>query len=239
MWHQVTGCYLLTFLFVVTVADARAQCEYDVCGYWYSENYNSGVPVEYMSIDMVDGQMVCTKILGDAFVPTGHVTWQGIPTSCTFGGEIFVTSAFGGAITSIPCTVDIYSEDQIQVSGTGIGVVEFHRSNTGHLDFIGVDYSNFPVSCITCDHFFPNVFTPNGDGVNDLFEPICPGDSHLFNIRDRWGVLVYEANEPRPTWDGRGIKGWLPCPPGTYFWSMLLEKDRTGKVRHGMVQLMR
>jgi len=225
-------------VFILITTCAQAQCEYNVCGYWYSETYNSGVPVEYLSIDMVDGKMVCTKVLGDAYVPTGHVTWQGVPTSCTFTGQIFGSSGLGGAISSVPCTVEILSDDHIEVT-SAMAPLQFYRSNTGHLDFIGVDYSNFPVSCISCDSYFPNVFTPNGDGVNDLLKPICPGASHLFSIRDRWGTVVYETIDPRPIWDGRGGKGWSKCPPGVYFWSMLLESDRTGKVLHGTVHLLR
>jgi len=209
-----------------------AQCEHDVCGYWYSESYGSGVPVEYFAIDYIGGQMVCTKVLGDAAVPTGHITWQGAPTSCVFSGELVLGN--GQSFSSIPCTVSVLSTDEIFVTPYNL---QFHRSNTGHLDFVGVDYSPFPVSCIECRSPFPNVFTPNADGVNDLLEPICGGRSARFAIVDRWGVTVFETDVEKPSWDGRN--GWSPCPEGVYFWSMIALDDRTGAIRNGMVQLLR
>lgn len=214
--------------------DTLGQCAFDLCGYWYSENYNSGVPVEYVSIDMVGDQLICTKVLGDPFVPTGNITWQGTPTSCNFSGEVFATSGFGQPIVPVPGTINIISEDHIVVAPFNL---IFFRSNTGHLDSEGIDYSAFPVSCIECLSPFPNVFTPNADGVNDLLETICGIKSALFAVQDRWGRTVFESMDPDPTWDGR--KEWTPCAEGTYFWSMIDAKDRTGRIRHGTVQLLR
>lgn len=213
----------------------KAQCELDVCGYWYSEDYHAGVPVEYFSIDMVGELMVCTKVLGDPYVPTGHVTWQGVPSSCEFAGVIFATSGIGQPISSISCTIWIISDDHIRV--TGPFNLNYYRSNPGHLDHEGIDYSNFPVSCIECSSYFPNVFTPNDDGRNDLLEQMCGGRSHLFSIHDRWGKLVFETSDPDPVWDGR--RGWDPCPEGVYFWSMIEADHRTGDIARGVVQLIR
>lgn len=210
------------------------QCEFDVCGYWYCENYNSGVPVEYLAIDMVGDQLVCTKVLGDAYVPTGHVTWQGVPSTCSFQGQVFGTMGIGQPIVPLPGNINILSADHITVSTFQL---HFYRSSVDHLDYVGVDYAPFPVSCIECRSPFPNVFTPNADGVNDLLEPSCGGRSARFAIVDRWGVTVFESSDEKPMWDGRN--GWSPCPEGVYFWSMIALDDRTGGIRHGYVQLLR
>lgn len=59
--------------------------------------------------------------------------------------------------------------------------------------------------------YFPNAFSPNNDGVNDIFYPIAELGSvtkiHQFHIFDRWGTAVYSgndfaANDPRHGWDG-------------------------------------
>ncbi len=56
---------------------------------------------------------------------------------------------------------------------------------------------------------FPNVFTPNNDGVNDYFDLKA---NNLLSLRvkiyNRWGVLVFEDNSLHPKWDGRskGLK---------------------------------
>lgn len=51
----------------------------------------------------------------------------------------------------------------------------------------------------------PNVFTPNGDGINDLFIPIQPYryvDSIELKIFNRWGEIVFETNDPDIKWSG-------------------------------------
>jgi len=53
-----------------------------------------------------------------------------------------------------------------------------------------------------------NVFTPNGDGNNDVFEIVDPalaGTFKKFNIQvwDRWGLKVFESNQPLNSWDGK------------------------------------
>ena len=149
---------------VLVASSLYAQCEFDVCGYWYSESYNSGVPVEYLSIDLVGDLLVCTKVLGDPYVPTGNVTWQGVPTGCTFSGEVFAVSGFGQTPTPISCMIQILSDDHIELTVSSIPQLTFYRTNTGYMESQGVDYSPFSVSCIECLSAFPNVFTPNADG---------------------------------------------------------------------------
>ena len=60
---------------------------------------------------------------------------------------------------------------------------------------------------INCnDIFFPNAFTPNGDGVNDGFGPIGNvnfiSDYSLY-IFNRWGQLVFSSSNPRERWTGK------------------------------------
>ncbi len=65
--------------------------------------------------------------------------------------------------------------------------------------------------------FIPNVFTPNGDGKNDVFEVIARGvkDYHL-QIFNRWGDIVFETTDPDDVWTG-GKNGYY-VPDGTYIW---------------------
>ncbi|MBL4586047.1 MAG: gliding motility-associated C-terminal domain-containing protein [Flavobacteriales bacterium] len=63
----------------------------------------------------------------------------------------------------------------------------------------------------------PNVFTPNNDGFNDVFD-IRTSDVGEFNmeIYNRWGNMVYENTSPLISWDGRNMAG-VQMPGGTYF----------------------
>jgi len=90
---------------------------------------------------------------------------------------------------------------------------------------------------------FPNAFTPNGDGANDVFRPIFPCEVIFSNLKvySRWGALVFETNEPLTGWDGR-ING-LDAPSDEYVWWVEYEGIRSGKqlrfVEKGGVTLLR
>lgn len=53
--------------------------------------------------------------------------------------------------------------------------------------------------------FVPNSFTPNSDGLNDVFMPVSQGeiDSYEFTIYDRWNGIVFYTNDINQGWDGR------------------------------------
>ena len=55
--------------------------------------------------------------------------------------------------------------------------------------------------------FVPNSFTPNSDGLNDVFMPVWQGeiDSYQFTIFDRWNGIVFYTNDINKGWDG-GMK---------------------------------
>lgn len=63
----------------------------------------------------------------------------------------------------------------------------------------------------------PNVFTPNGDGVNDEFRVLYRSirEYHI-EVYNRWGKLVYRSNDPSKGWDGT-INN-RPAAEGAYFY---------------------
>ena len=63
----------------------------------------------------------------------------------------------------------------------------------------------------------PNVFSPNGDNINDYFKVATNGlTSFSIKIFSRSGILVYEAESPTIVWDGRNMSG-QELPPDTYY----------------------
>ncbi len=49
----------------------------------------------------------------------------------------------------------------------------------------------------------PNAFSPDGDGINDLFGAISEGvEDYDLNIYNRWGEIVYHSNDINESWDG-------------------------------------
>jgi gliding motility-associated-like protein len=73
----------------------------------------------------------------------------------------------------------------------------------------------------------PNVFTPNNDGVNDLFIPVAYDCLSLldFKIYNRWGQLIYSSTS-KIEWNGRA-ENREKVSEGTYFW-IIQHMDRDG-----------
>lgn len=66
----------------------------------------------------------------------------------------------------------------------------------------------------------PNIFTPNGDGVNDEF--YFPANAiQEFNsvVYNRWGNIVFEFTSISDTWNGLNFKNDNPCTDGMYFYT--------------------
>ena len=83
----------------------------------------------------------------------------------------------------------------------------------------------------------PNVYTPNGDGINDFFEfgNLDRCENYLLRVFNRWGVEVYQSNQvPGERWDGRSFSGQA-LNTGVYFF--VLEGD--GVDYRGAVTLIR
>jgi gliding motility-associated-like protein len=77
--------------------------------------------------------------------------------------------------------------------------------------------------------FFPNIITPNADGLNDTFRPDFACEPKL-RVYSRWGQLVYSADKYRNDWDAAGLAA------GIYYY--LLENPVGGRVK-GLVEVQK
>ncbi len=81
------------------------------------------------------------------------------------------------------------------------------------------------------DLVFPNIFTPNGDGINDVFGPITDrilGPCSQIQIFNRFGERVHFGDRYNLQWDGRTTAG-EKAVPGTYFYIFTINGvERTG-----------
>jgi gliding motility-associated-like protein len=95
-----------------------------------------------------------------------------------------------------------------------------------------LDVESEPSNVVCADNCekisFPNVFSPNGDGVNDTFEPMnCPAfvKNIDYEIYNRQGLLVASGSGQNLSWNGVGTNG-NSLSAGTYFYQVKVEFNR-------------
>lgn len=87
--------------------------------------------------------------------------------------------------------------------------------------------------------FIPNIFTPNGDGFNDVFSPnVINIDRWKCFIYNRWGQKVYELNNNVVSWNGKTISE-NNVPDGTYYYvfTAFIENEKISE--KGFITLLR
>ncbi|HQV51466.1 MAG: gliding motility-associated C-terminal domain-containing protein [Flavobacteriales bacterium] len=85
----------------------------------------------------------------------------------------------------------------------------------------------------------PNVFTPNGDGKNDLYAPMDQEYPWAMKVYDRWGQLVFDSKGRKAGWSGRNSAG-EQCSDGVYYYRVIMFDECNGSnVRTGHLSLLR
>jgi gliding motility-associated-like protein/uncharacterized repeat protein (TIGR01451 family) len=114
----------------------------------------------------------------------------------------------------------------------------------GNEDDGNIDNNSSTTITYPNDFFIPEGFSPNGDGINDLYviRGILYFPANSFVIFNRWGNTVFEASPYKNTWDGRSDRGLRvggddELPTGTYFY--LLDLGNGSDIIKGTIYLNR
>ncbi|TAE51360.1 MAG: gliding motility-associated C-terminal domain-containing protein [Cytophagales bacterium] len=99
------------------------------------------------------------------------------------------------------------------------------------------------INIADCNNIYiPDGFSPNGDGINDLFV-IVGADKFDIELRiyDRWGNLIFQDAHYKNTWDGRVNVGLYNqnaegVPNGTYFYVVDLRDGSKPRGRYLTIQ---
>lgn len=141
------------------------------------------------------------------------------------------------------------TDKDFYITEPGVYTARISDPGCTYIDTIVVEAAN----CDECKVFVPNAFTPNGDGKNDVFQvfaeqpPIssersCEFREFRINIFDRWGQKVFEADDPRVTWNG-DCRGSTDCASGVYTYnieySFFLLRESTTLSKRGTITLVR
>ena len=71
--------------------------------------------------------------------------------------------------------------------------------------------------CLESSAYIPNSFTPNNDGINELWFPVFTNATEDRTIIvNRWGDVVFESEDLEPKWIGNMLKGDYYAPDGVY-----------------------
>ena len=95
-------------------------------------------------------------------------------------------------------------------------------------DLKGNESNKSVIVCIDSCNFYeiPNVFTPNGDNINDRLIAKTTGLVTKINFKlfNRNGLLIFQTEDPRINWDGT-YKGKI-VSPGVYFYQCDVSENR-------------
>lgn len=130
---------------------------------------------------------------------------------------------------------------------------DFPTDDAGSYEIILTAFS--PEGCIderikyvyvTLDYtiYVPNAFTPDGNGVNEIFKPVLEGfdeDDYTLYIFNRWGELVFESHDMNVGWDGKYSQLKENVQDGVFTWKIEagIEHSSDSKIFVGHVSILK
>jgi gliding motility-associated-like protein/uncharacterized repeat protein (TIGR01451 family) len=191
-------------------------------------------PYEYMIKVTNQGPGRATNIVVSDVLPDGLI-WKG---ASIYDSGTVNYNAESNAITWKMDSLATSKSSEIRFTTESVNPGEVANTATvsaSETDTDLSDNSSTDKKTIT-DLSIPNVFTPNGDGVNDQFEirNLNIYKENKISIINRWGNAVFEMKDYNNLWDGNGLD------EGTYFY-VLEVKNATGKGKafKGYITLLR
>jgi gliding motility-associated-like protein len=195
---------------------------------------------------------------GCTFTTTTPITVYQQPTidSLTPYNQFLEICEGDSVVSSYSVVYDIPGYNEWTFGGQSLQIENFvHTWNSpGMFVITVVHYSNGCISnqqqtsitveeCPQSIFYIPNTFTPNGDGNNNIWQPVFTSgiDPYNFVVRifNRWGETVWESNNPNIGWDGTYMNE--TCSIGIYQFSIIFKDLKSGKkqVTQGHINLLR
>jgi|GEM_PF-1634271 len=108
---------------------------------------------------------------------------------------------------------DLSTDTFLLAKFPGIYWVEGLLNQCTYRDSIEIKYKK-----CDCETIIANAFSPNGDGMNELFAPVmeCVPINYQMSVFNRYGQPVFESRDYLKGWDGK--KNGQPLPVGTYYY---------------------
>ncbi|MFM2227593.1 MAG: hypothetical protein RL664_936 [Bacteroidota bacterium] len=188
----------------------------DLCGLWISEDV-------FVDVIPVDAQFTADNVSGYTY----NFDFIDTPPCLNCNYEWVFP---GGQVVTTP---------SVNYTFDGFGETTIYLNVTNH---IGCTASNSYTISFPPMTFIPNSFTPNNDGLNDVFmieaSSVLSFEIQIFN---RWGELVYHSTDIHDAWvgDHRGSNETY-CPNGTYSYIAKIDGyNGEAEVLKGTITLVR
>ena len=157
-------------------------------------------------------------------------TFMANPTDDTGWSSYFEWRIYHGNDT-VPYIIRYEENTDLEFNQSGLHRIVLHAKFTKGGETIEADNEDSPFSLTISESFLqmPNAFSPNGDGINDIYkakdgyQSLTEFHAYIYN---RWGQKLYEWNDPAGGWDGT-YKG-KPVKDGVYF-CLVKAKGADGK----------
>ncbi len=187
--------------------------------------------ISYMYLDDVSFYETYAPVANDTTVCYGEETNLGFDENVS---QVTYTWQPTAGLSCVNCP-----NPKVTVTNTTTYTLTTKFCNTISTDSVKVTMKYCPNKNI------PNVFSPNYDGVNDVWQAVIPkGSTNInCNIYNRWGLNVYSLNAQPPItnaiWDGHTTSG-QECSEGIYFYTLTFN-DSEGTLQQfkGSVSLFR
>lgn len=192
-----------------------------------------------VEVTFTDGQgCIATDVITvfNDVIPVASFT--ATPPSPVHPGDLIsftsTSTIFTGSITSTSWSFGDGNGDSgtsVTYAYTNAGTFPVIISVTGSSGCVNTYTLNYTVDAVL---EIPNVFTPNGDNVNDYlkFKYLEVFGGNNLSIFNRWGKKVFEQDNYKNDWNGSGMND------GTYFF-ILSVPEASPNIYKGYVQLMR
>ena len=204
--------------------------------------------LEIRAIDSSGNQTLCTTnvLIADSVPPTivcPGDTLMSLNFDCEYRVGDFTTNLQAYDSCSYINSIFQYPSIDSVIGLIGVYPVSIHSvDNFGNSSscFFNLEVVNGPL--YDCDEIYvPNVFSPNGDGINDIFK-VRGATFELISMKifNRWGQLIYE-DRVGTGWDGWYSSG-IKASTGNY--SYLIEvqplhsTNERSTFKHGFIQLL-
>lgn len=170
----------------------------------------------------------CAPVLtldNDCQIPVNTLVWNNPNNSCAddvMSYNVYFTPVQGDPFVLIGTINSQFDTTMSHVLGNGSVAGCYYVTAVDSAQYGNESIASNVVCGDNCPFYLlPNVFSPNGDGYNDLFIPFPYAfiDSIEIHIYDRWGVELFNTTNPDIRWNGTNQANNKPVPDGVYFYT--------------------